>query len=116
MPSSLPFMLLAFWALFFAFVVCHQNYSEHVQGKLGNALGFSTALAVLVGIALLIYYFVQVSWYWPLILLLGGMLLGIITFNILERMLGKPNMILVSFIGWPVMAFFVFSAMRDLPS
>ena len=114
MPSSLPFTLLAAWVLFFAFVICHQNYSEYVQGKVGSALGISTALAVVVGIALLIYYFVQVSWYWPPILLFGGMLLGIIVFNVLEGMLGKRIMMLLSFIGWPVMAFFVLSIVRTL--
>jgi hypothetical protein len=49
------------------------------------ALHISVALGCLTGLGLLVFYFVHVAWYWPIVLFLVGSLLGSILFGVLVQ-------------------------------
>ena len=78
------------------------------------ALQASVILSCLVGLGLLVYYFIQVSWYWPLMLFVGGSLVGGLFFGLLDGMIGTLGMSLLSFIGWPASAVWAFFIIRGL--
>jgi hypothetical protein len=118
MLSSLPIQLLIAWVLFFGFVNTHQRHARNFQGASQGfllCLNASVILGSLVGLGLLIYYFIQVSWYWPLVLFAVGSLIGGLFFGFLDIKIGTLGISLVSFIGWPasaVWAFFIIKGLR----
>lgn len=117
MNSSLPISLIISWILFFGFVNTHQRHAEHFKGASQGyllALYTSVILGRLVGLGLLIYYFIQVSWYWPIVLFLVGSLIGGLFFGFLDAKIGLLGMSLVSFIGWPASAIWAFLIIRSM--
>jgi hypothetical protein len=119
MSSSLPFQLIISWILFFGFVNTHQRHAKDFRGasqKYLFTLYASTMLGALVGLALLIYYFVHVSWYWPLILFIVGSMASGFFFGWLDNIIGLVGMSLVSFIGWPISAVWTFFIIKHLHS
>jgi len=117
MDSLLPIPLMISWVLFFGFVNTHQRHAMHFQGASQGyllVLYVSVILGCLVGLGLLVYYFIQVSWYWPLVLFLVGSLVGGFFFGFLDAKIGLLGMSLVSFIGWPASAIWAFLIIRGL--
>jgi hypothetical protein len=89
------------------------NFNGSSQG-FHFALNISVLLGVITGIGLLIYYFIQVAWYWPLLLFLGGSLAGGILFGLLDKALGSLSMSIASFAGWPASAVWFYFTARAL--
>jgi hypothetical protein len=90
----------------------------HFQGTShGYRLALQTSMSIgsLVGVGLLVYYFIQVSWYWPLVLFVISSLAGGLFFGFLDAKIGTLGMSLISFIGWPASAVWVFFIIRGLP-
>jgi hypothetical protein len=117
MVSSMPIPLIISWILFSGFVNTHQRHARHFQGASQGylfALYASVTLGSLAGLGLLVYYFIQVSWYWPLVLFLGGSLVGGILFGFFDAKIGLLGLSLASFIGWPSSAIWAFLIIRDL--
>lgn len=117
MGSSIPLPLMISWVLFFGFVNTHQRHAMRFQGASQGyllALYASVTLGSLVGLGLLVYYFIQVSWYWPLVLFVGGSLVGGLFFGFLDVKIGMLEMSLVSFIGWPISVIWAFFIIRGL--
>ena len=117
MDSSIPIPLMISWVLFFGFVNTHQRHAMHFQGASQGyllALYASVILGCLAGLGLLVYYFIQVSWYWPLVLFLAGSLVGGLFFGFLDAKIGLLGMSLVSFVGWPASAIWAFFIIRSL--
>lgn len=117
MNSSIPLSLVISWVLFFGFVNTHQRHAMHFQGASQGyllALQASFILGSLVGLGLLVYYFIQVSWYWPLVLFVVGSIIGGLFFGFLEAKIGTLGMSLISFIGWPASAVWAFSIIQGL--
>jgi hypothetical protein len=117
MDSSIPIPLIISWILFFGFVNTHQRHAMHFQGASQGyllALYASLILGSLVGLGLLVYYFIQVSWYWPLVLFLVGSLVGGLLFGFLDTKIGLLGMSLVSFIGGPSSTIWAFLIIRNL--
>ena len=117
MNSSIPLSLVISWILFFGFLNTHQRHAMRFQGaSQGYLLALQTSLVLgsLVGLGLLIYYFVQVSWYWPLVLFVVGSLIGGLFFGFLDAKIGRLGMSLISFIGWPASAAWAFFIIRAL--
>ena len=116
MNSSMPLMLIISWILFFGFLNTHQRHTSHFQGASQGyllALQASVILGSLIGLGLLVYYFVQVSWYWPLLLFVVGSLIGGIFFGFLDAKIGTLGMSLI-FLGWPASAIWTFFIIRGL--
>ena len=66
MGNSLPISLIAAWVIFFGFVNTHQRHAMNFRGAsqgYHHALQASVLLGSLVGLGLLVYYFMQVAWY-----------------------------------------------------
>jgi len=117
MNSSMPLPLIISWLLFFGFLNTHQRHARHFQGASQGyllALQASVILGSLVGLGLLVYYFIQVSWYWPLVLFVVGSLIGGIFFGFLDVKIGTLGMSVVSFLGWPASAIWTFFIIRGL--
>lgn len=112
MPTSLPLPLIIAWVAFFGFLNTHQRHASNFKGSSQSfhlALNLSVLLGILVGLGLLIYYFLQVSWYWPLILFVVGSIAGGLIFGLLDAALGSLTVSIIAFIGWPAAAtWFVF--------
>ena len=103
----MPLPLIISWLLFFGFLNTHQRHAMHFQGASQGyllALQASVILGSLVGLGLLVYYFTQVSWYWPLVLFIVGSLIGGLFFGFLDAKIGTLGMSLISFLGWPASA------------
>ncbi len=117
MDNSMPIQLIISWILFFGFVNTHQRHARNSQGASQGyllALYASVTLGSLAGLGLLVYYFIQAAWYWPLVLFLVGSLLGGISFGFLDAKIGLLGMSLASFFGWPASAIWAFLVIRDL--
>ena len=117
MPESMPLSLVAAWVLFFGFVNTHQRHAMNFRGASQGyllALQASLLLGTLVGIGLLIYYFVQVAWYWPIALFAVGSLIGGLLFGALDAKLGQLGMSMLAFLGWPASALWGFFVVQGL--
>ena len=107
MNNSLPLSLIIAWIFFFGFANTHQRHAMRFQGASQGyllALQASVILGILVGLGLLVYYFTQVSWYWPLMLFVIGSLVGGLLFGFLDVKIGELGMSMIAFIGWPASA------------
>ncbi|MDZ7696039.1 MAG: hypothetical protein U5R49_03610 [Deltaproteobacteria bacterium] len=116
MNSSMPLPLIISWLLFFGFLNTHQRHARHFQGASQGyllALQASVILGCLVGLGLLVYYFIQVSWYWPIVLLVVGSLVGGFLFGFLDVQIGTLGMSIIS-LGWPALAIWAFFIIRGL--
>jgi len=84
MTDSLPLSLIMSWVVFFGFVNTHQRHAHSFQGASQGyflALQASVIIGSLVGLGLLCYYFMQVVWYWPIVLFLVGSLVDILGYT-----------------------------------
>jgi hypothetical protein len=115
MTASLPWSLLIAWSLFFGFINTHQRHAMRFRGASERyllALQVSVLFGCLIGLALLIFYFTRVAWYWPFLLFLAGTILGGISFGVLDAKLGTRTMTMLAWIGWPAAAIWTFVAIR----
>ena len=111
MGNSMPLSLVAAWVVFFGFVNTHQRHAMHFRGaSQGYLLGLqaSVLLGSLVGLGLLVYYFMQVAWYWPIVLFTVGSLVGGLLFGVLDVKIGQLAMSMIAFVGWPASAVWAF--------
>ena len=103
MSTSMPWMLLLSWAVFFGFLSIHWRRADRIRGGSRShltALKTSAILGALTGIILLSYYATRVAWYWPPILFVLGSLAGGFLFSALDVVIGKA-MSGFAFLGWP---------------
>lgn len=117
MSSSLPLSLLIAWVVLFGSINTHQRHAANFRGAsagFGLALQASTLLGLLVCLGLLVFYFLQVSWYWPLVLFAVGSILGGLAFGLLDSALGQPTMSILSFIAWPACAYWAYTIIRSI--
>ncbi len=117
MTDSLPLFLIMSWVVFFGFVNTHQRHARSFQGASQGyflALQASVIIGSLVGLGLLCYYFMQVVWYWPIVLFLVGSLVGGLVFGLLDVKIGQLGMSMFAFIGWPASAVWAFLIIRGL--
>ena len=97
MFSSLPISLIISWILFFGFLNTHQRHAAHFKGASKGyhiALQISVILGSLVGLGLLVYYFLQITWYWPIVLFVIGSLISGLFFGLLDNC---PRLHFISF-------------------
>lgn len=119
MGNSMPLSLLAAWVVFFGFVNAHQRHAMHFRGESQGyllSLHASVFLGSLVGLSLLGYYFMQVAWYWPIVLFAVGGLAGGLLFGVLDVKIGQLSMSMLAFIGWPASAAWAFFIIHGLHS
>ena len=117
MSDSLPLSLIAAWVIFFGFVNTHQRHGTNFHGASQGALlalQASVLLGSVAGLGLLIYYFMQVAWYWPIILFTVGSLAGGLLFGLLDKMIGQLGMSMLGFVGWPVAAAWAYFIIHDI--
>ena len=113
----MPFPLFIAWVLLFGFVNTHQRHASNFRGASQRyllALQTSVLLGSLVGLGLLIYYFIQVAWFWPILLFAFSSLLGGLVFGVLDAKIGTFYLSIVGFAAWPASAFWAFHAIRGL--
>jgi len=134
MPNELPLNLLISWALFFAFFNVHMKHSSNFQGasqKMEVALMLSTLLGSLTFFGLLIYYFLNVSWYWPFVIFIFGGFVGVTVTKIFlsicnaiqevilndnedDPSIGFLALTFISFLGWPLSSYWVFTVIDGI--
>jgi hypothetical protein len=117
MPASMPFVLIIAWVMFFGFVNTHQRHALVFQGESQGyllALKGSVLLGSLVGLGILGYYFIQVAWYWPIVMFVAGSLVGGLLFGFLDIRVGQLGMSVLAFIGWPASAAWAFAIIHGL--
>ena len=117
MDSSILLLLITSWILFFCFVnitQCHVKHFEHRSRYYFLFLNVSAIFSSLVGLGLLFYCLIHLSWYWPIVIFVGGWMVSGFFFDFLDRKIGLLTTSLVSFIGWPSSAIWVFFIIRDL--
>lgn len=117
MSASLPLTLLAAFSLLVGFVNSQQR---HIQGFRGSSPGvrqllmLSTILGSICGAALLVFYFMQVAWYWPVLLFVAAAVVGGIVFGILDRVIGAAAVSMAGFIGWPAAAIWAYYLLAEI--
>ena len=120
MAESIPISLIIAWIIFFGFLNTHQRHAKDFRGSSQNyllTLNASVLLGRLVTIGLLVYYFMQVAWYWPIALFIFGSIAAGLLFSLLDVTIGQLVMSVLAFIGWPaaaVWAFFIISDIKGL--
>lgn len=118
MTNSMPFSLIIAWIIFFGFVNTHQRHAKCFRGasqRFHIAIEASVFFGSLVGLGLLVYYFMQVAWYWPIALFMIG-IFGSALFGILDAKIGQLGMSMFAFIGWPATAIWAFLIIQGLQS
>ncbi len=119
MSLSLPWNLLLAWAGFICFVLVHRVHSRDFRGSSRSyyqALNYSVWLGYFTNLFLLIIYFIQVDWYWPIIIFFLSSAIGGLLCSALENILDGMVLSLISFISWPIFAAWIFFIIKDLPS
>jgi hypothetical protein len=117
MDGSVPLSLIISLILFFSFINITQRHAKHFEDRSRYYFLFfnvSAILCSLVGLGLLVYCLIHLSWYWPIVIFVGGSLAGGFLFGSLDVKIGLFTMSLVSFIGWPASAIWAFIIIRDL--
>jgi hypothetical protein len=117
MPNAMPISLILAWAVFFGLVNTHQRHARRLLGTsaiYSSAVRFSSVFGSLAGAGLLIYYFMQVAWYWPLLLFVIGSSIGGLFFSWLDKTIGGPGVSFFAFFGWPITAALTFLLIRAL--
>jgi hypothetical protein len=117
MADSLPLSLILAWVLFTGFVGTHRRHLSQFRGVSQNfrqVLVLSSTLGWLVGLSLLAYYYVQVTWFWPFVLAALGLILGGIGFGLLEGLLSVFSLSIIGFFGWPLSAWWALSIISEL--
>jgi hypothetical protein len=107
MTNSMPWMLVITWSFFFGFVNTHQRHLAHSKGssrKYHLLFQISVVLGSIIGLSLLVYYFLNVAWYWSTILVVVGYLLAGVVFGVLDDIIGEVGINMLSFVGWPIFA------------
>ncbi|MEQ1486378.1 hypothetical protein [Methyloglobulus sp.] len=117
MSTSLPVDLIISWIVFVGFVNTHQRHAMHFRGASQGyllALQVSVLVGSLVGLGLLGYYFMQVAWYWPIVLFVVSSLVGGLLFGVLDGKIGQLGMSMLAFFGWPASAVWAFLIINGL--
>jgi hypothetical protein len=117
MLNTMPISLILAWAVFFGLVNTHQRHARRLLGtsaRYSAAVRLSSVFGSLVGAGLLIYYFMQVAWYWPLLLFVIGSSIGGLFFSWLDKRIGGPGVSFFAFFGWPISAAWAFLIIRVL--
>ena len=115
--DALPSSLIIAWSLFFGALNTHQRQLTRFSCATPGyhlALKASFGFGGLVGLGLLVYYFIQVAWYWPFVLFVIGSLASALFFSVLDVTIGTIGMSLISFICWPASAVWAFLIVRSL--
>ncbi len=110
MFENMPILLIIAWSLFTVFAFYQKLHIRDFQGASQGfllMLNLSSLGSMIFAVGFLIYYGVTVKWYFPIILLIIGLLVKFIWFAI-EAQLGKKWLPFVfstlGFIGWPLCA------------
>jgi hypothetical protein len=110
MPTSLPLQLLFGWVMFLACVTAQAAYerrilANHVEesARMLKAIQISNGLALLVGFAVLVFYFLKVAWFWPLVLVIGGAMAGNVVRHLFSWGMGERRFCKHAF-AWPIFA------------
>lgn len=117
MPALMPFTLFVSWTLFIGCVSSHQRHAADFGGASAVfhlVLLLSTMAGFATGLGLLIYYCTQSTWYWPLLLFLGSSIAAGLIFALLDALLGRLLVIMVSFICWPICAYWSYCVIASL--
>ena len=117
MPESMPLALVIASVFFGGFVNTHERHQRNFKGASRGfllALQVSLFIGTLVGFGLVIYYFIQVAWYWPILLIVISALVGGLLFGALDTVIGQLNMSMLAFLGWPVAAMWQFYIINTL--
>lgn len=117
--NEMPWLLILAWVGLFGFLNSHQRHIASFNGNSKGilaALNLSFMLGMLVALGLFVYYFLQVSWYWPIVLFLIGSIVGGILFGALDSLIGGLTTSMMAFVGWPICAFCFFYTVRGLAS
>lgn len=117
--DALPSSLIIAWSLFFGALNTHQRQlTRSSDATLGYQLALKASFSFggLVGLGLLVYYFIQVAWFWPFVLFMIGGLASALFFSTLDVTIGTTGTSLISFICWPASAVWVFLIVSRLHS
>jgi len=117
MDDSMSVSLVAAWVTFFGFVNTHQRHAKNFRGASQSfllSLHISVALGSLIGLGLLVYYFMQVAWYFPFALFAIGSVVGGVLFGLLDALIGQFAISMLAFVGWPAGAAWVFQSIHSI--
>jgi hypothetical protein len=117
MDRSIPLSLIISCILFFSFINItqrHAKYFEHRSRYYFLFFNVSAIFCSLAGLGLLAYCLIHLPSCWLILTFVGGSMVGGFLFGYLDVKIGLLTMSLVSFIGWPASAVWVFFIVRDL--
>lgn len=117
MSQAFPFPLVIAWVLFVGFLNTHQRHASGFQGASEHvllALKLSVSLGFVTGLALLLYYALQTSWLYAVVLFVAGGVVAGGLFGVLDHLFGRLTFSLLAFLGWPTAAIWFYSLIRHL--
>lgn len=116
MSTSMPWMLVLSWVVFFGSLSTHWRSAGRLRDNSRAyvaALRMSTIVGALTGLILLSYYDTKVDWYWPPTIFVVGSLAGGLLFSALDTIIGKA-MSAFAFVGWPAGAAWFAFIVQDI--
>lgn len=106
-------MLFVYWTVFVVFFLAQAHHERSLKNdelarfvapQYFKVLQISTLLALIAGAALLVFCFLKMAWYWPLVLLGGGGPLGALVFGFLLTRRPLIHLSKMGFVMLPVAA------------
>jgi len=123
MPSLLPLQLVCAWALLFGFLLAHGYHEKRMRAFLSpapNALFRAVEISNLLGLlsmaGILIYFFIQSTWYWTITLGLGGSVAGAFLAGLCFTLIGEERLSKCAFVGLPLAALWAVSIIHNIAS
>lgn len=121
MPTSLSLQLLFGWIMFLGCVTAQAAYERRIlashvdeSARILKAIQISNGLALLIGLAVLVFYFLKVAWFWPIVLLIGGAVAGNVVRRLFSWGMGERRFCKYAF-AWPIFALWAAIQIWELP-
>jgi len=115
MSDALPWSVVIPYCLYSMFIFYQQLHVKNFRGgsqSFRSILGFTGFIGMIVGLVFLVYYGITIVWWAPIALFVLGLAFQLIS-NIIEDVIGAFALSILGFIGWPICAFLMFTAIPD---
>ena len=111
--ESLSWATMVFYCIFSIFLFEQQRHVKNFNGAsrgFGMVLSMSAFLGMVTGIAYLVYYGWNVTWWAAAAIFICGLIAKMYGGFIVAHAIGPLSLSMAAFVGWPISAYFMFAA------
>jgi hypothetical protein len=108
--NAISWTSVLFYCVFSNLIYCQLAHAQNFRGSskiFEILLSVSAITGTLTGFIYLVYYGWTVIWWAPIVILIIG-ILSSIPYALIESRIGHFTLSMVTFVAWPVLAYFMF--------